>query len=212
MEEGDMRIRILTFVFVVLAAACGGDDLADGGVPDVPTTTSTTATTTTGTGAPVEADLSTPPWGLEGIALPDSADGVAAALAALPAELVGRARADAPGRFEGALRVEYGSGDGGEPLALQATPLAGIAAALGTEVTAPEWFETMTSDIDIEIGSPDADAGLMWVAASTQADDETVSLAIWCLSDGSWYFDAVGPTPEARATLVAAFVAAVRDA
>ena len=69
----------------------------------------------------------------------------------------------------------------------------------------------MTSDVDIESSALDVEAALAWVAASTQADDETVYLAMWCLRDGSWFFDAAADTPEARTALVAAFSAAAME-
>ena len=149
-----------------------------------------------------------PPWGLDVIVMPDNPETVEAVFAALPSEMGGLPRTDLPGRVEGALGVEYGGAT------LRATPIAAVSTAANQELAALEWLEMMAAGMEgvAEGSALEADAPLAWIASAEEADGETAYIAAWCIPTGSWYFDVVAETPEARLALIQSFIAAAPPA
>lgn len=207
-----MRFRPSLIVLILMVSTCGGE------VSDDETVTSDTAATAT-TGAVATTVLTevettdrntVPPWGLDKIAMPDRPDAVAAVFSALPSDMSGLPRTDVPGRVEGALGAEYGSG----MCAIRATPLAAVETPSDQEFSAFEWLESMATAMEGEVkGSVlEIDAPLAWIASAGEADGETVYFAAWCHPEGSWYFDAMAESAEARLELIEGFIAAVAAA
>lgn len=207
-----MRFRPTLIALILVVSTCGGEVSGDETV-----TSGTAATETTGavaTTVPTEVETTgrntVPPWGLDKIAMPDSPDAVAAVFFALPSEVGGALRTDVPGRVEGAHGAEYGSG----MHAVRATPVAAVETPSDQEFSVLEWLESMATAMEGEVeGSVlEMDAPLAWIASAEEADGETVYFAAWCDPEGSWYFDVIAESPEARLELIEGFIAAVAEA
>lgn len=209
-----MQFRVLLVGFLVIAvAACGGDDDASDTTTTEPVTTTSVTTSeapTTSADPGTVAPVATAPWGLDAIEMPDSEEAVAAVFAALPGELGGSPRSDVSGRFEGSLAVEYG----GEMRTIRATPVAAVAPADDSGMTPVEWLGLMSGGLEGEVEGMalDPSAPLAWMASAEQVDDDVAYLAMWCVPDGAWYFEAIADSPDARLELIQSFVAAVAEA
>jgi hypothetical protein len=201
-----MRFRLILVLLLVACVACSSDGASD----DTSGASSTTTTTHGATTTAVNADEGEAPWGLDSVVLPDSPEAVEAVFTALPGTLGGMTRTDGPGRFEGAHEVEYG--DAGR--AIRATPLASIPTPGDDAWTPLAWLETMAGGMegDVEGSVLEPDAPLAWIASAEQAGDETAYLAVWCVPNGSWYFDVVAESAGARLELIQTFIAAVESA
>lgn len=202
-----MRSWILCAVLVLLVTACGGDEAGEAPETTLPSTTAVLTTTSTEGETPAR-DVDAPPWGLDDIEMPDTPEAVAAVFAALPAEVGGLIRTDVSGRVPGAHSVEYTAVDG-VVRTLSATPIAEVPAPEGRDLTPLEWLELMTGALEgFEAGSLEPGAPLAWVAAAEQADEDIAYMAAWCVPAGAWYFAVTAESPESRAELIAAFIAA----
>ena len=203
-----MRFRVALILMVLAAASCGGSDESDdkGEAPPTAAAETTEAEMVTTSMSDEPSAAQTAPWGLDNIVMPDKPEAVEAVLAALPGEIGGMSRNNVPGRFDGALGVEYGDG----ALTIRATPMESVSTQIGTELTALEWVETMAGGMegDVEGAALEANAPLAWIASAEEADNETAYLAVWCNPDGLWYFDVVAASPERRFELIQNFIAA----
>mgnify|MGYP001813001583 CR=1 FL=1 len=187
-----MRLCVLLVLVVLLAGSCSDDAVDD------TTTTSAAATT---------APVADPPWGLDGIAMPDTTGAVELWFGALPEEISGAQRTLMRGRVEGGIGAEYLQAAGALGT-IRATPMEGVNAASGGDFSPYDWLGMMSSDVDIEDSDLDPETDVAWFAGRTEADGVLVFILVWGVPDGGWYFDIVSGTPDGREALVTAFIAA----
>jgi hypothetical protein len=193
-KGAQVRFRILLTLVVLLAGSCS-DDAAD-------ETTTTTATTTT-TLAPSIG----PPWGLDAIAMPDTAGAVELWFGALPEEISGAQRTLMAGRVAGGIEAEYLQ-PAGVLGSVRATPMEGVNSASGGDFSPIDWLGMMSSDVDIEDSDLDPEADFAWFAGRTEADGAPAYIVAWGVPDAGWYFDIVSGTADGREALAAAFIEA----
>jgi hypothetical protein len=182
-----MRHVWIVTAAVVMTAACGGTD------EDA-------------------ARTETPPWGLDGLAMPATAADVSTALDAMPADIDGRPQSEP---FDGRTpSVHYGSGDE-QGVTLFAMPMEQTAELAGEAVTPLRWLTAMAGEMDAREGSSlDPDEPLVWVAAggtfeTGPGEPEVYYVAAWADPDGDWVFWVTADTEAARTGVIHAFIDAV---
>jgi hypothetical protein len=148
-----------------------------------------------------------PPWGVDAIDLPDDPTAVEDVLAAFPGELEGLERSDVS-----PTQVSYGDGS----TFVRAIDLA-EAEAEGFPGTAAEYLDLLagSGEVEVEADVTSADAGFVYLVSTNSVQDapdaepRTTYDAAWGAADGGWLFASSAGSPEERAALATAFVAAV---
>ena len=185
------RLAILALCSLALVAvSCGSGDAGS--------TSGSTSGPTPATG---------PPWGLDGVEMPNDSEAVEDVFAAFPQELAGLERSDVS-----PTQVSYGNG----ATFVRAIDLAQVEAE-GFPGTAPQYLDLLagSGEVDVETKVTDADAPLVYLASTGSVQDapdaepRTTYDAAWGDSDGGWLFAVSATTPEDREALASAFAAAV---
>ena len=183
-----MRSRLVVLAALTLAiAACASSEPA-------PQSTSDSGAATL---------LADPPWGLDTIEIPDSAEAVAATLINMPLYV------------DDVEKTDVGDGqtvtweDGGRTLQIRALPLSDVQESSGSADMTPTDFLTIL----VESGEMEAiafqdldDEDLVMVVATGRGDGVLMYTASWADPSGGWIFSVTADTPEARTDLVHAFV------
>lgn len=148
-----------------------------------------------------------PPWGLDGVEMPETADEVEQLIDLMP-EVVGEAE-----KGEVAPRsVAYFGGD--NRMSLNVNSIGEIREFAGSEtMTLAEFLTLMLGSGELqEIEASQLDEGerLVWASASVLADGQTIFVASWGQPDGEWGFNVEADTPQARTALIHAFVETVK--
>lgn len=172
-------VAVVLCTVALVAVSCGSDD------PSVPSATG-------------------PPWGLDGVDLPDDPGTVEGVLAAFPEELGGLERSGVS-----ATQVSYGDGS----TFVRAIDLA-AAEAEGFPGTAPDYLELLAGSGEVEIEAQDTspDAAFVYLVSSNSVQDapdaepRTTYDAAWGSADGGWLFVASAGSPQEREALAEAFV------
>jgi hypothetical protein len=178
MKHGTVILIVLLLVFT--AGACGGDGQSN----------------------------DAPPWGLDGVDMPDTEAQVAAVFAALPEEIVGRTRlGDEPTHFG---YIDEGSGSF---WTIQADPWELQQALHMPGVDSPaDWVTFLASGrsaVVVEASAVDPVGDLMWVATNVPSQEHMLDFW-WAAPDGSWLFFVEGDS-VGRQALVEAFVTAAGE-
>ncbi len=148
--------------------------------------------------------------------LPDSADDVIALFDRLPADLLGRQRVDqSPEQPSDRITADYGATEpvGCGMIGLQAMDLTG-GGFFPADWTAERVIAMLATGADWEVEDAGQDGELSWVAVTTtcgaegSAGEDVIHALNWGVNGGSWVFQAMGDTSEARDQLTQAFVVA----
>jgi len=163
-----------------------------------------------------QSDDDEPPWGLTGIDMPATEEGIVAVFTAMPAidgrdptllEEMGMVfyegtDADAPGVYRSisAMPADFAEGP--------ANP--GELVGLIQEAMAEA---DKSDDVTVEASAVDPDGDLVWAVVTDQETEDGIPAyhLVWADPDGSWIFYATGDTAEFRVSLIQAFVDAVRS-
>lgn len=186
------RFAILAFLFVLILAACGGE----------------------------ERETASPPWGLDTVVLPRDEAALRALAAALPAEVAGRALADR--EFSTGARYGARYAAPGKPEAFVGAVIRENVEGFEPELTATGYLEVLASGfeehgfegtpVEIEARASGPEAPLAYLVWTSTRDGHPWYAVSWAEPDGDWLFSVSADAPETRAALVAAFSEAVRAA
>ncbi len=148
-----------------------------------------------------------PPWGLDTIDQPNTAEAVGDVLDGMPLNVDGIEKTTVGDRTE----VVW-EGDG-RTLQIRALPLSDLREFSGSDdLTVAGYIETLAESGELEtIESQDLDDTLTVLAATGRGDGVLLYTAAWGDPDGDWLFSVTADTPEARAELVRAFVQIGRE-
>jgi hypothetical protein len=183
-----MKLRISILLIVLLAAlvagACGGESLSS----------------------------DKPPWGLDGIAMPDTESDVVGVFAVLPREIDGRPLS---GGGPGGYWAMYGESDvawtiSAMPSELLENPGPGIE-------TPAKWvtdFASRPGGATVDASAVDLGGDVVWVAFSAVLEDTSeepprggpIYMLAWAKPDGSWAFSLQADSEAGRVALAEAFV------
>lgn len=145
-----------------------------------------------------------PPWGLDGIDLPDTDEQVAAVFAALPEGIDGRITEGPQPPIARTYRPTSPN-PGDSPIYWQ------IWAENAQERpwTVTEWIAEQATMPQTEASSTDETGNLVWVASSSVAEQQWTAYGLmWANPDGSWLFMVLADSEAGRRRLVEAFITA----
>jgi hypothetical protein len=162
-----------------------------------------------GSGSTSGPNLSTdPPWGLDGVEMPNDSDAVEALLAAFPQELDGLERSDVS-----PTQVSYGDG----ATFVRAIDLEQVEAE-GFPGTAPEYLDLLAGSGEVDVEAQVTDAAFVYLVSTNSVQDapdaeaRTTYDAAWGDADGGWLFVSSATSPEDRVALASAFASAAGSA
>jgi hypothetical protein len=146
---------------------------------------------------------SEPPWGLDGVTLPSDEAAVTRVIAAMPDTVAGQERVD-----RSPYEAEY------EQMKLRAVRLGGQSQEDGFPGTVRGYLEQLvdSGELDLQTQRLEPKDDLVYLTATTSANDETVYVMAWGEPDSEWLFSLSADSMEGRLALVAAFVDAATSA
>ncbi len=157
-----------------------------------------------------------PPWGLETVALAESAEAVRAVVAALPESVADRSRMSRGSEY-GWIYVADGEAD----TFVGAVPRENVE-GFEPSMTAAGYLERLArsfeadgfegAEVEIEARSLDPEKPLVFLVWRSTLDGGPWYAAFWAAPEGRWLFSVSADSPELREALVAAFVEASRAA
>lgn len=185
-------LAILAFLFVVIVAACGGE----------------------------ERETASPPWGLDTVVLPRDEASLRALAAALPAEVAERALADR--EFSRGARYGARYTAPGKPEAFVGAVIRENVEGFEPGMTVARYLELLVrgfeedgiegAPVEIEARALDPAGPLVYLVWNSARDGHSWYAASWAEPDGGWLFSASADTAETRTALVTAFVEATSPA
>lgn len=183
---------ILAFLFVVIVAACGGE----------------------------ERETASPPWGLDTVVLPRDEASLRALAAALPAEVAERALADR--EFSRGARYGARYTAPGKPEAFVGAVIRENVEGFEPGMTVARYLELLVrgfeedgfegAPVEIEARALDPAGPLVYLVWNSARDGHAWYAASWAEPDGGWLFSVSADTAETRTALVTAFVEATSPA
>lgn len=147
-----------------------------------------------------------PPWGLDTIVLPDTADSIGHVLDAMPTEIDGVQVTVKDGQT-----VSYEGADG-RSLTINVLPLSDLREFSGVpDMTPTDFLSALVESGELEsVEFQDLENEVLALIAGTGRGNGVLQyLASWADPNGEWFFNLTADTPEARRELAYAFINAV---